>query len=89
MQSVGRITELTATSEHSFDEAIRLAMDRASTTLRGLKSAIVKEQEVLLTNGRIAGYRVNLAVTFVLDEYGDEIRPAIPDPATQTADFAT
>ena len=64
-------------------------MDRASTTLRGLKSALVKEQEVLLTNGRISGYRVNLAVTFVLDEYGDEILPAIPDPATQSADFAT
>ncbi len=36
----------------------------------------------------ISGYRVNLAVTFVLDEYDDEILPAVPNPASQTADFA-
>ena len=89
MASVGRVTEITAVSESSFDDAIRLAIERAGSTLRGLRSALVKEQEVLLASGGISGYRVNLAVTFVLDEYDTEILPAIPNPATQTADFAT
>jgi flavin-binding protein dodecin len=88
MPSVGRVTEITAVSEKSFDDAVRVGLDRARATLRGLKSALVKEQEVLLHAGSITGYRVNLAVTFTLDEYDDSILPPVPNPATQTADFA-
>ena len=87
MPSVGRVTEISAISETSFDDAIRVGLDRARATLRGLRSALVKEQEVLLHAGSISGYRVNLAVTFTLDEYDDSILPAVPNPATQTADF--
>lgn len=87
MPSVGRITEITAVSETSFEDAIKVGIDRARASLRGLRSAFVKEQEVLLHGGAISGYRVNLAVTFVLEEYDDEILPPIPNPATQTADF--
>ncbi len=87
MPSVGRVTEITAISETSFDDAIKVGIDRARATLRGLRSAVVKEQEVLLHGGAISGYRVNLAVTFILDEYDDSILPPVPNPATQTADF--
>jgi flavin-binding protein dodecin len=67
MSSVARVTEISAISEKSFEDAIRVGIDRASQTLRNLQSAWVKEQEVQLTNGNISGYKVNLEVTFVLE----------------------
>jgi flavin-binding protein dodecin len=67
MSSVARVTEISAISEQSFEDAIRVGVDRASQTLRNLQSAWVKEQEVQITNGAISGYKVNLEVTFVLE----------------------
>ena len=69
MSSVARVTEITAKSESSFDDAIRVAVERASETLRGMTSAWVKEQEVEIDpdSGRITAYKVNLLVTFVLE----------------------
>lgn len=67
--SVARVTEITATSEVSFDEAIKTGLDRANTTLRNVRSAWVKEQKVgVAADGSIAEYQVNLLVTFVLDD---------------------
>jgi flavin-binding protein dodecin len=67
MPSVARVTELSAKSETSFEDAVRVAVDRATQTLRNVTSAWVKEQEVEISNGQISAYRVNLLVTFVLD----------------------
>jgi len=67
MTSVARVTEISAISEQSFEDAIRVGIDRASQTLRNLQSAWVKEQEVQLRDGNITGYKVNLQVTFVLE----------------------
>jgi len=67
MPSVARVTELSAKSETSFEDAIRAAVDRATQTLRNVTSAWVKEQEVEISNGQITAYRVNLLVTFVLE----------------------
>lgn len=65
--SVARVTELSARSDTSFDDAVKAGVERASQTLRGITSAWVKEQSVEVENGTISGYRVNLLVTFVLD----------------------
>ena len=65
--SVARITEISATSDTSFEDAIVEGIARAAETLRNVKSAWVKEQTVQVDNGRIASYRVNLLVTFVLE----------------------
>ncbi|HMA46468.1 MAG TPA: dodecin family protein [Frankiaceae bacterium] len=65
--SVARVTEISAKSDSGFEDAIKVAIDRASQTLRGLTSAWVKEQEVEISDGRISGYKVNLLVTFVLE----------------------
>ena len=65
--SVARVTEISSTSEQSFEDAIRQGLDRATKTLRGVTSAWVKEQRVKLENGRIAEYQVNLQITFVLE----------------------
>jgi flavin-binding protein dodecin len=67
MASVARVTEISAISDQSFEEAIRVGIERASQTLRNLQSAWVKEQEVQIRDGAISGYKVNLQVTFVLE----------------------
>jgi len=66
--SVARVTELSATSEQSFEDAINMAVNRATQTLRNVESAWVKDMNVLLENGSIRGYKVNLLITFVLEE---------------------
>ena len=65
--SVARVTELSATSQTSFEDAINQAISRATTTLRGVEGAWIKDQNVLIQDGNITGYKVNLAVTFVLE----------------------
>lgn len=65
--TVARVTEISAKSDTSFEDAVKLGLDRANATLRGVTSAWVKEQSVEVDNGQISGYRVNLLVTFVLD----------------------
>jgi dodecin len=67
MSSVARVTEISAESETSFEDAIQVGIGRAGETLRGIRSAWVKEQSVQVQDGQIAGYRVNLLVTFLLD----------------------
>lgn len=66
--SVARITEISATSDKSFEDAIQQGVARATKTLRNVKSAWVKEQEVSITGDRISSYRVNMQITFVLDD---------------------
>lgn len=66
--SVARVTEITAGSKRSFEDAIAVAVKRANQTLRNVKGAWVKEQQVTVEDGKIAEYRVNLLVTFVLEE---------------------
>jgi flavin-binding protein dodecin len=65
---VARVTEISATSSQSFEDAIRDGLERANTTLRNVKSAWIKEQQVRLEGGSIAEYQVNMLVTFVLDD---------------------
>jgi len=66
--SVARVTELSATSQTSFEDAINQAISRATSTLRGVEGAWIKDQNVLIQDGNITGYKVNLAVTFVLED---------------------
>lgn len=68
MGSVARVTEMSATSEMSFEDAINVGIARADETLRNIRAAWVKEQEVRVERGRIIEYQVNLLVTFVLDD---------------------
>ena len=68
MGSVARVTEISSRSEQSFEDAVKVGLERAHKTLRGVKSAWIKEQRVDVENGRIVGYQVNLLVTFILDD---------------------
>jgi flavin-binding protein dodecin len=66
--SVARVTELSAMSNTSFEDAIQQAIARAARTLRNVTSAWVKEQRVIVENGNISQYQVNLQITFVLED---------------------
>ena len=65
--TVARVTEISARSDTSFEDAVTLGLDRANATLRGVTSSWIKEQSVDVENGEIVSYRVNMLVTFVLD----------------------
>ena len=75
--TVARVTEISASSPKSFEDAIRVAIARAGETLRNVRSAWVKEQQVTVKDGKVAEFRVNLMVTFVLE--------AAPTPAARGA----
>ena len=66
--SVATVTEISAISEQGFEDAINQAIARATKTLRGVEGAWVKDQNVLIEDGNIVGYKVNVEVTFVLEE---------------------
>jgi flavin-binding protein dodecin len=65
--SVARITEISARSDVSFDDAIKVGLERATQTLRNVQGAWVKEQKVDVENGAVTHWQVVLEVTFVLE----------------------
>jgi len=65
--TVAKVSEISATSTVSFEDAIQQGIARATQTLRNVKSAWIKEQQVHVENGRVSEYQVNMLVTFVLD----------------------
>jgi dodecin len=66
--SVARVTELSVVSETSFEDAIREGISRATSTLRGVEGAWIKDMNVLISDGNIRGFKVNMEVTFVLED---------------------
>jgi flavin-binding protein dodecin len=66
--SVAKVSEISATSTKSFEDAIHQGLARAAKTLRGIQSAWIKEQQVRLDKGVITQYQVNMMVTFILDD---------------------
>jgi dodecin len=66
--SVARVTEISAISETGFEDAIQQAIGRANKTLRNVQGAWVKDMNVMIEDGNITGYKVNLEVTFVLED---------------------
>ncbi|HVF43359.1 MAG TPA: dodecin family protein [Pyrinomonadaceae bacterium] len=66
--SIARITEISSTSTKSFEDAIQSAVSRATKTLRNVRGAWVKEQQIKIEDGKIVEYQVNLMITFVLED---------------------
>ena len=66
--SVARVTELSVVSETSFEDAIQQGVARATSTLRGVQGAWIKDQNIEIEDNNITGYRVNMEVTFVLED---------------------
>ncbi len=66
--TIARVTEIISTSDKSFDEAVSSGIKRASKTLRDVRGAWIKEMKVDVSDGKITRYRVDMLVTFVVDE---------------------
>jgi hypothetical protein len=66
--SVAKVSEISATSPKSFEDAIQQGLNRAGKTLRHVRSAWIKEQHVRCEEGKIKDYQVNMMVTFVIDD---------------------
>jgi len=64
--TVARVTEITASSPTSFDDAIRQGIERATKTLSNVTGAWIQDQEVRINGDSIAEYRVHMKVTFIL-----------------------
>jgi dodecin len=66
--SVAKVSEISARSTKSFEDAMQTGVARAAKTLRNVRSAWVKEQRVEIADGKITSYQVNLMITFTLDD---------------------
>jgi len=66
--SVAKISEISASSPKSFDDALRTGVKRASKTLENVTGAWIQDQEVVITNGKIVEYKVRMKITFVLKD---------------------
>lgn len=66
--AVARVTEITAASKKSFDDAVSTGISRVNKTLRNVSGAWIQEQTVVVEKGKIVEYRVNMKVTFVLEK---------------------
>ena len=71
MGNVARVTEISARSKKSFDDAVRVGMQRATKTLRNVEGAWVKEQKIKVRNGEIDSFQVDMLVTFILEDDDD------------------
>jgi len=66
--SVAKVTEIIASSNKGFDDAITNGIKRANKTLKNIKGAWIKDQQVTVVEGKITEYRVVMKVTFVLKD---------------------
>jgi flavin-binding protein dodecin len=66
--SVARVTEITSSSTSSFEDAIEQGVARAVKTLKNVEGAWIQEQKIVVEGDKIAAYRVNMKVTFILED---------------------
>jgi flavin-binding protein dodecin len=66
--SIAKITEISASSKKSFEDAVRMGVRRASKTLDNIEGAWVQDMKVDVEGGKVTGFRVILKVTFVLND---------------------
>ena len=66
--TVSRVTEIIASSPTSFEDAVTVGVARACKTLKNVTGAWVQDQKVDVVDGKISCFRVNLKVTFVLND---------------------
>ena len=64
--TVARVTEITASSKKSFEDALNTGVERACKTLKNVEGAWIQDQKVVIKDGKIVEYRVNMKVTFLL-----------------------
>jgi flavin-binding protein dodecin len=68
MNNVVKVVEISAQSAESFEDSVKVGMDRAFKTLKGVQGAWIKDQKVLVENNSVVAYRTVMKVSFLLDE---------------------
>ena len=66
--TVARVTEITASSKKSFEDALNTGVERACKTLKNVEGAWIQDQKVVIKDGKIVEYRVNMKITFILKD---------------------
>jgi hypothetical protein len=66
--TVAKVSEITSTSDKSFNDAIARGVKRASKTLKNITGAWIADQEVEIEKGKVKAYRVRMRVTFVIED---------------------
>jgi flavin-binding protein dodecin len=66
--SVAKVSEITASSNKSFDDAIRIGIERACKTLENVTNAWVQDHEVTINQGKVTKYKVRMKLTFILKD---------------------
>ena len=66
--SVATVTEISATSQQGFEDAVQQGIQRANKTLRNIEGAWDKDMNVMIEDGNITGYKVNVEITFLLED---------------------
>lgn len=66
--SIASVTEVTSSSTKSFEDALKEGIKRANKTLKNVKGAWVQEQKVIINDGEIVEYRVNMKISFILED---------------------
>lgn len=66
--SVAKVTEITASSPKSFEDAIQEGISRASKTIQNVQSAWIQDHEVVIKDGRITEHKVRMKITFILND---------------------
>ena len=66
--SVAKVIEIIAESPKSFEDAVKIGIDRTVQTVKGVQGAWIKEQKIIIEDNRIKAYRVDMKVTFLLEE---------------------
>lgn len=66
--SIAKVTEITASSKKSFEDAVCTGIKRAGKTLNNIKGAWIQEQSVVVSEDKVTEYRVNMKVSFVLKD---------------------
>ncbi len=64
--TVAKVIEISASSKKSFEEAVKIGIDRAGKTVDKVQGAWISEQKVLVEKGKITEYRVTMRVSFLL-----------------------
>jgi flavin-binding protein dodecin len=68
VMAVAKVTEIIASSDKSFEDAVAQGVARANKTLKNVRGAWIKDQKVVVTNGKITEFRVVMKVSFVLSD---------------------
>lgn len=66
--SIARVTEISSSSEKSFDDAMKSGIKRAAKTIRNIEGAWIQDQKLVIKKGKITEYRVTMKVSFILDD---------------------